>query len=126
MPKELLFGKDVTRLINKNLEIFVYEYPDIDEKTWNEFKAKPNCKCRGRIIKAFQKDPDKINKIISKLMGEDVVVYFTSTLEEPIVKEFDSLKEIEDFLKDLRRKGKVLRSASPSPNGKGGFVVIIM
>jgi len=126
MPKDVLFSNDVLRVINDNIEIFIYEYPEIDEKTWNDFKRKPNCKCRGRVIKTFQKDLEKINGILSKLMGEDIVIHFTSPLEEPIVKEFKDLKEIEDFLKDLRRKGKIIRSASPSPNGKGGFIVIVM
>jgi len=126
MARDVIFDQDVNARINKNIEIFAYEYPEIDEKTWKEFKEKPNCKCRGKVLKKLQKDKSKFNAIMSKLMDEEVEIHFPMPIENPIVKEFETLKEMEDFLNELKSKGKLMRSANPSPNGKGGFVLIVM
>jgi len=126
MAKEVLFDQKYNAKIIENIEIFKYEYPEIAEQTWNEFRDKPNCSCRGKIFKIFQDNIDKFNGIMSKLLGEEVIVNFPGPLTETIVKEFDTLKEMEAFLNELRVKSKMMRSASPSPNGKGGFVLICM
>ena len=126
MAKEVLFNQDYNKIVTDNLEIFKYEYPDIGDKNWEDFKNKPNCKCRGEIFKSFKDDINKFNAIMSKLTGEDIEMLFPGPLEETLVKEFDDLKSMEEFLNDLRKKGKMIRQANPSPNGKGGFVLICM
>jgi len=126
MSKEILFDQDINNLIVKNVSIFQYEYSQIDEKTWKEFSTKPNCKCRGKVFKILQEDMEKLNAILSKLMGEEISLIFPGALEEPIAKEFETLKGMEDFLKELKAKGKIIRSASPAPNGKGGYLLVVM
>ena len=126
MVKDIVFNQEVNEVLVQNAEIFSYEYPEIDAKTWDEFKRKPNCKCRGKIFDLLRKDPDKLNGILSKLMGEEVNLFFPSPIDDPIVKEFNDLKGMEDFLKELKSKGKMIRSATPSSNGKGGFIIIVM
>lgn len=126
MSKEILFEQKENKLIIDNVEIFKYEYPEISENDWNDFVTKPNCQCRGKIFSILKKDQKKLDFIFSKLMNEDVSIIFRGPIEEPIVKEFDDLKQMEEFLKELNRKGKLFRSASPSPNGKGGYVLIVL
>ena len=126
MSKEILFDQELNRLVIKNVEIFQYEYSQVDEKTWKEFATKPNCSCRTKIINLFKAIPEKFNKIISKLVNDDVVVLYPGPIEDPIVKEFKTLKGMEEFLKELKSKGKMVRSASPAPNGKGGYILIVM
>lgn len=126
MPREIVYDKEIDTLVKKNLNIFEYEYEDIPKSDWVDFKNKPNCTCRQKIIKALSSNPDKFNQIISKLSGKDTVVYFPKPLDEPMVKEFDTLIDMESFLKELKRKGTLFRSAAPSPNGKGGFILIVM
>ena len=126
MSKEALFNQEYNKVITDNIEIFKYEYSSIDEKMWEEFKNKPNCKCRGKIFKVLKENMGKFNSIMSKLTGEDIEMLFPGPLEETLVKEFDDLKSMEKFLNDIRKKGKMIRSATPSPNGKGGFVLICM
>jgi len=127
MPKTVLFSQEINELITKNADIFMYEYPDIvSEKDWNDFKTKPNCKCRKKIMDGLLKDMTKFNQIVSKLKGEEIEIIFPKPLEETIVEEFETLKEMEVFLKELKNKGIMFRSATPSPNGKGGFILIVL
>lgn len=126
MVKDIIFNKTINDLIVKNVEIFEYEFTSIDSKDWQDFAKKPNCKCRTKIFEQLKKDKKHFDEVMSKLMGEDVEIHFPAPLDEPIVKEFENLKQLEDYLKDLKRKGTVIRNANPSPNGKGGFVLIVM
>ena len=126
MSKEILFDQEINKLIVTNVPILQYEYSQVDEKTWNEFATKPNCACRGKIFKLFQDDPKKFNEIVSKLMGEEVAILFPGPIEDPIVKEFKTLKGMEEYLKELKSKGKMIRSASPAPNGSGGYLLVVM
>jgi len=43
-----------------------------------------------------------------------------------MVKEFENIVEMESFLKDLKSRGIVIRSATPSTNGRGGWIMVIM
>ena len=124
--KEVLFDQKINETILKSIDIFKYEYPQIKSDMWDEYKAKPNCKCRGKIFAEFKNNMDKFNSIMSKLMHEEIEIIFPGPLQETIVKEFDTITEMQDYLNELRRKGTLLKSASPSPNGKGGFVLICM
>jgi len=127
ITKEILFNPELNDIIVKNVEIFAFEYPNISDKKWKEFKNKPNCqKCRMEIFAELKKDSDKLNTIFSRLLDDAVIVNFPGPLTDPIVKEFDNIVEMEKFLKDIKKKGIMIRSASPSPNGKGGFVLICL
>jgi len=126
MSKLVKFNNDIMQTIIDNLDIFKYEYPEVKSKTWDDFKAKPNCKCRGDILKMLKEDMIKFNGIICKLLDKDIEVVFPSPLEKTIVKEFENIKEMEEYLRHLNDTGKIIRSATPAPNGTGGFILIVM
>jgi hypothetical protein len=126
MAKEIIFNGKLKEILINNVDIFEYGFKDVPEKIWKDFKNKPNCGCVGQILTALQKDLDKTNTIFSEFLGEDIKVVFPGPIESPIVKEFDNIVEMEKYLKNLQQKGKMIRSATPSPNGKGGFILIVM
>lgn len=125
--EEIIFNTEINQLIQTYIEIFKFEYDEISEKDWNDYKNKPRCgSCRKKILDVFRQDEEKFNNIISKLRGKETIVYFPGPINESIVKEFNDLKEMEAFLTDLKKRGKMIRSATPSPNGKGGFVLVVL
>jgi len=126
MARDIIFNQQIQELIKESADIFGFEYPAISEKKWQEFKNNPNCKCNAEIYAEIQKDVEKMNSIFSTLMGEEVNIIFPGPLPEAIVQEFENIKDMENFIKELQKKGKMIRSASPSPNGKGGFILIVM
>jgi hypothetical protein len=126
MVKRILFNADIEKVIRSNLDIFAYEYPDVPKKDIEEYKKKPNCNCKRALFESFREDMQKFNSIMSKMMEEEVEVYFVRPLEEPMVKEFENIVEMESFLKDLKSRGIVIRSATPSTNGRGGWIMVIM
>ena len=126
MAERMLFSAELESTIRENLDIFGYEYPEVPKKDIEDYKKKANCNCKRSLFAEFRKDMDKFNSIMSKMMGKDVEIYFASPLEDPIVKEFANIVEMEEFLKDLKSKGKMVRSATPSPNGSGGYIMVIM
>jgi hypothetical protein len=126
MANDIIFNKTINDLIVKNVEIFTFEFPSIPENDWKDFAKKPNCKCRNKIFEELKKEKTKFDSVMSRLMGEEVEIHFPAPLDEPIVKEFENLKKMEEYLKELKRKGTVIRNANPSPDGKGGFILIVM
>ena len=125
-PAPRIFDQSLLKTIMDNLEIFKYEYPEVGEKNWTDFKNKPQCKCRKAIFETLKADPEKLNRIFSKLLSESVEIFFPAPIDQPIVKEFETLVQLESFLKELKAQGKIIRSATPSPNGKGGFLLIVL
>jgi len=126
MSKNKVFDQALMDVIRENLEIFKYEYPKVKDKDWEEFQKNTGCgSCINNIITHLKKDKGKMNAIFSKLLDEDVVINFMEALESPIVKEFDNIVEMETFLKRLKEEGKIIRTVSPSPNGKGGYILVL-
>jgi len=126
--EDILYNKKlIDGIIKENLDIFKYEYRDngIREKTWRDYKTKEKCSCKKKIFAFFMEDSDKFNAIMSKLMGKDVNIIFPEPIKEPIVKEFDNIVDMESFLISLKEDGKVFRNLNPSPNGKGGYILIV-
>jgi len=127
MAENIIFNKNIIQLIIDNIDIFKYEYPNIKDKTWKLFlEKKGGCSCTKSIIKEFKSDIEKINSILSELLNQKVNLNFYGPLKNPIVKEFPSLSEMELFLKELKSKGTHIQSATPSPNGQGGYIMVIM
>jgi len=127
MSKDILFSKEYLDLILDNVEIFKFEFPNISDEDWKEYLSKKNCgSCRKKVIGVMRQDMDKLNDIFSKLLEEDVVLNFPGKIEDPIVEEFDNIADMQNFLKDLKSKGKQIQSATPSPNGKGGYLLVVM
>jgi len=126
MAKDLVFNETVQNIVFDNLEIFKYEYPEL-KKDLDDYKKKPNCKCRGKIFKKFQEDEDKFNSIVSKFMEEEVNIHFSGPLKESIVKEFSNITEVQEFLTELQNKGKIVRTTSISPSkDSDGYILIAM
>lgn len=128
MPKkDVILNRDYIDLIFENEEIFKYEFPNIPDDDWEAYKKKKRCgQCRKKVIGVMKEEPEKFNSIFSKLLDEDVQVHFPGPIEEPIVKEFENIVEMQKYLKELKSIGKQIKSANPSPNGKGGYLLVVM
>ncbi len=126
LVRKIVFNKELMDIMKENMEIFKYEYPNVEDTDWNE-SVKGKCgPCMQNILNAFKEDDEKLNSIFSKFLQEEVKVYFPHTIESPIVKEFDSLSAMEDYLKELKSTGSMIRNASPSSNGSGGYLLVVM
>jgi hypothetical protein len=127
MAKDIVLRKNQVDMIFENEEIFRYEFSNIADKDWKDFKKKRNCGiCRKRVLGSMKQEPEKMNEIFSKLLDEDVIVHFPGPIEDPIVEEFDNIADMQNYLKTLKSHGKQIKSANPSPNGKGGYLLVVM
>jgi len=127
MAEDTVFRQSEIKIVLDNLDIFKYEYPDVRKRDWDNFVAKKGgCSCTKKIIDGFKRDIDKTNSIFSKLMGKEVSMYFAGPIQDPVVKEFDSIQDVEAFLKKLKNQGKQIKSATPAPNGKGGYILVVL
>jgi len=125
--KKLVLGKEEIDQILENKEIFQYEFPEVSDKDWETFTKKRNCgACRKRVVGPMRKQPDKMNVIFSKLLGEEVEICYPGPIDTPIIEEFDNIVDMQKFLKSLKEQGKQIQNATPSPNGKGGYLLVVM
>ena len=126
MAKNLVFRKEHIDLIFENKEIFQYEYPEIPEKDWVEFESKPSCNnCRRKVIRVMRNDTDKMNSIFSAILGEEINFKFPGKLEYPIIEEFGTVGDMQNYIARLKSEGKIIESITPSPNGQGGYLLVV-
>ena len=125
--KDVVFNKKYLDLMLENIETFKSEFSDIPLEDWDEYLANKSCgSCRQKIMGVIRQDTDKLSKVFSEILGENVSLNFPGKIESPIVEEFNNTTDMQEFLKGLKSKGKQIQSATPSPNGKGGYLLVVM
>jgi hypothetical protein len=125
MTKTIQFNQAIETLIRDHIDIFIYEYPEIDTKTWNEYKTKPNCSCKGKVHAQLRQNILKFESIISKFMGEEVKITFPGPLAHPIIQEFPNLIAAQEFLKTLALNGNMIRNVNITPNN-GTYIITVI
>jgi hypothetical protein len=125
--EDIIFNKDIRETIVNNIDIFKREFENIDKKDWKGYVKEQGCpSCKRKVFNTFRQNSEKMNRILSELMEKSVNLIFPGPIEEPIIKEFDNIIEMQSYLKSLQKMGKKFRSATPSPNGKGGYILVVL
>lgn len=127
MVEDIVFGRTEIQIILDNIEIFQYEFPGVRGRDWKNFISKKGgCSCTQNIIQKLKENPIKTNEIFSQLLDKKINLYFPGPIDNPIVKEFSTLSDMEVFLKTLKNQGKHIKSATPAPDGKGGYILVVI
>jgi hypothetical protein len=124
--EEIIFNPEIRNLVIENIDSFKSEYPDISKEDWEGYINDKGCRnCKMKIFQIFKDDNEKFNSIISRIKGNPVEISFPGPIQDPMVKEFSSIIEMEEFLKELKRKRVRYQNIATSPDGKGGYILIV-